>query len=121
MPDPNTTITSNITTTIPPTTMPSPTAQDPPTLTLIFGVLGTLLAIIGLAIAALQLRHMHHRHRAARNEGLEAVKMLTRVVSLQPIDIYGASVDGGPRPPEYCKVKPARTCSMPIEGYKIKG
>jgi hypothetical protein len=39
------------------------TAQDPPTLTIIFGVFGVILAFIGLAIAALQLLHMYRRRR----------------------------------------------------------
>jgi hypothetical protein len=39
------------------------TNQDPPTLTIIFGVFGVILAFIGLTIAALQLLNMYRRRR----------------------------------------------------------
>lgn len=49
--------------TVPVPTSISSDAQDPPSLTIIFGVIGVLIAVIGLAIAALQLRHMYQRKK----------------------------------------------------------
>ena len=37
------------------------TEEDSPSLTIVFGVLGLLVAIVGISIAVLQLRHMLRR------------------------------------------------------------
>lgn len=39
-------------------------SSDPLSLTIVFGVLGVVVAVIGLGIAGLQLRHMYQRRKA---------------------------------------------------------
>ncbi|KAF2640456.1 hypothetical protein P280DRAFT_319423 [Massarina eburnea CBS 473.64] len=85
------------------TSIPSPspssylstTPQDPPSLTLIFGILGTLIAAIGLIIATLQLRHMYQRRRKAvrHHAGIEDPRTVS--LPIQSLHALGRFDSGG--------------------------
>lgn len=62
-PSPSTATLSPIST--PQTTQQQLSSTDSPTLTITFGILGILLALAGLLVAALQLRHMYRRRKTS--------------------------------------------------------